>query len=101
MGRYVKKHIPGGGVIDVFKMIGRKEFGKTTKEAAKTATKKALQTAGTKTSESAREKAGDKKHKNTSTGISNRKCTNKRINDYEINERVNQLLSGSRKRKFI
>ena len=39
-GRYVKKHIYGEGVTDVFKTIGRKLFGKTMKEAAKTATKK-------------------------------------------------------------
>ena len=48
MGRYVKKHIYGEGVAtDVFKTIGRKLFGKTMKEAAKTA-------------EYAGEKAGDK-----------------------------------------
>ena len=40
MGRYVKKHIYGEGVTDVFKTIGRKLFGKTVKEAAKTATKR-------------------------------------------------------------
>ena len=40
MGRYVKKHIYGGGVTDVFKTIGRQLFGKTVKEFAKTATKK-------------------------------------------------------------
>ena len=34
MGRYVKKHIYGEGVTDVFKTIGRKLFGKTAKEAA-------------------------------------------------------------------
>ena len=40
-GRYVKKHIYGKGVVtDVFKTIGRKLFGKTMKEAAKTATQK-------------------------------------------------------------
>ena len=50
MGRYVKKHIYGERVTDVFKMIGRKVFGKTAKEAAKTATKRAPQTAATKTS---------------------------------------------------
>ena len=60
MGRYVKKHIYGEGITDVFKMIGRKVFGTTAKEAAKTATKKALQTAATKTGEYAGEKAGDK-----------------------------------------
>ena len=38
-GRCVKKQIYGEGVVtDVFKTIGRKLFGKTMKEAAKTAT---------------------------------------------------------------
>ena len=32
-GRYVKKHIYGEGVTDVFKTIGRKLFGKKMKEA--------------------------------------------------------------------
>ena len=91
MGRYVKKHIYGEGVVtDVFKTIGRKLFGKTMKEAAKTATKKAVQKAATKTGEYAGEKAGDKviqllskKSKNTnssitSSGVTNRKSTIKR-----------------------
>ena len=60
MGRYVKKHIYGEGVTDVFKTIGRKLFGKTMKEAPKTATKKAVQKAAIKTGEYAGEKAGDK-----------------------------------------
>ena len=75
MGRYVKKHLYGEGVTDVFKTIGRKLFGKTVKEAAKTATKKDVQTAATKTDKYAGEKAGDKiiqllrkKNKNTKTG---------------------------------
>ena len=59
MGRYVKKHIYGEGIPDVLKMIGKKVFGKTVKEAAKTATKKALQTPATKTGEYAGEEAGD------------------------------------------
>ena len=50
-GRYVKKHIYGEGVTDIFKTIGRKLFGKTMKEAAKTATNKAVQKAATKTGE--------------------------------------------------
>ena len=81
-----EKHIYGESVTDVFKTIGRKLFGKTVKEAAKTATKKALQTAATTTGEYAGEKAGDKiiqllskKNKNTSSGISKGKATNKRI----------------------
>ena len=51
MGRYVKKHIYREGVTDVFKTNGRKLFGKTVKQAAKTATKKAVETAATKTGE--------------------------------------------------
>ena len=76
-GRYVKKHIYGEGVVtDVFKTIGRKLFGKTMKEAAKTATQKALKNAPTKTGEYAGEKAGDKitqllskKNNNTKTPV--------------------------------
>ena len=45
-GIYVKKHIYGEGVTDVFKTIGRKLFGSTMKKAAKTATKKAIQKTG-------------------------------------------------------
>ena len=110
-GRYVKKHIYGKGVVtDVFKTIGRKLFGKTMKEAAKTATKKAVQKAGTKTGEYAGEKAGDKiiqllskKNKNTKTPVAALPIENpqKELTDYEINERVNQLLSGGQMRRFM
>ena len=104
-GRYVKKHIYGEGVVtDVFKTIRRKLFGKTMKEAAKTATKKAVQKAATKTGEYAGEKAGDKiiqllskKNKNTKTPVAALPIENpqsRELSDYEINERVNQLLSG-------
>ena len=111
-GRYVKKYIYGKGVVtDVFKTIGRKLFGKTMKEAARTATtKKAVQKAGTKTGEYAGEKAGDKiiqllskKNKNTKTPVATTPIENpqKELTDYEINERVNQLLSGGQMRRFI
>ena len=102
-GRYVKKHIYGEGVTDVFKTIGRELFGKTMKEAAKTATKKAVQKAATKTGEYAGEKAGNKiiqllskKNKNTKTPVVSTPIENtqKELTDYEINERVNQLLSA-------
>ena len=86
-------------------------FGKTVKEAAKTATKKAVQTAATKTGEYAGEKAGDKviqslieKNKNTKIPVVASPIENpqtRELSDYEINERVNQLLSGGRMRKFI
>ena len=111
MGRYVKKHIYGEGVVtDVFKTIGRKLFGKTMKEAAKTATKKAVQKAATKTGEYAGEKAGDKiiqllskKNKKTKTPAATTPTKNpqKELTDYEINERVNQLLSGGQMRRFM
>ena len=114
MGRYVK-YIYGEGVVtDVFKTIGRKLFGKTMKEAAKTVTKKAVQKAASKTGEYAGEKAGDKiiqllskKNKKipvaaspvTTSSIKNPKS--RELSDYEINERVNQLLSEGRMRRFI
>ena len=111
-GRYVKKHIYGKGVVtDVFKTIGRKLFGKTMKEAAKNATKKAVQKAATKTGEYAGEKAGDKiiqllskKNKNTKTPVAALPIENpqsRELSDYEINERVNQLLSGGQMRRFM
>ena len=102
MGRYVKKHIYGEGVADVFKTIDRKLFGKTVEEAAKTATKKAVQKAATNTCEYAGEKAGDKiiqllrkKNKKTPAATSPIENPQKELTDYEINERVNQLLSGA------
>ena len=111
MGRYVKKHIYGEGVVTVvFKTIGRKLFGKTMKEAAKTATQKALQKAATKTGEYAVEKVGDKiiqllskKNKNTKTPVAALPIENpqsRELSDYEI-EKVNQLLSEGRMRRFI
>ena len=112
-GRYVKKHIYGEGVTDVFKTIGRKLFGRTMKKAAKTATNKAVQKAATKTSEYAGEKARDKiiqllskKNKKTPVAASPVAALlienpQKELTDYEINERVNQLLSGGQMRRFI
>ena len=114
-GRYVKKHIYGKGVVtDVFKTIGKKLFGKTMKEAAKTATKKAVQKAATKTGEYAGEKAGDKiiqllskKNKKTPVAASPvaalpiENPQSRELTDYEINERVNQLLSGGQMRRFM
>ena len=107
MGRCVKKHIYGEGVTDVFKTIGRKLFGKTMKEAAKTATKKAVQKAATKTGEYAGEKAGDKiiqllsKKNKTPVVASPIENPQKELTDYEINERVNQLLSRGQMRRFM
>ena len=95
MGRYVKKHIYGEGISDVFKMIGKKAFGKTAKEAAR-------ETAATKTDKYAGEKAGDKiiqllskKNKNTITPSIASPIENpqrRELSDHEINERVNPQL---------
>ena len=60
MGRYTRQHIYGEGVMDVFKSLGSKLFGKTMKKAANTATTKAITTAATKTGEHVGKKAGDK-----------------------------------------
>ena len=84
------------------------------KKAAKTATKKAFQKAATKTGEYAGEKAGDKiiqllSKKNTKTPIAASPVAttpienpqSRELTDYEINERVNQLLSGGQMRRFM
>ena len=84
------------------------------KEAAKTATKKAVRKAATKTGEYVGEKAGDKiiqllSKKNEKTPVAASpvaattptKNPQKELTDYEINERVNQLLSGGQMRRFM
>ena len=60
LGRFTRQHIYGEGVMDVFKNIGSKLFGKTMEQAAKTAATKAVITAATKTGEHVGKKAGDK-----------------------------------------
>ena len=100
-GRYVKKHIYGEGVTDVFKTIGRKLFGKTMKEAAKMATKKAVQKADKII------QLLSKKNKKTPVPASPvaalpiENPQSRELSDYEINERVNQLLSGGQMRRFM
>ena len=84
------------------------------KEGAKTATKKAVQKAATKTGKYADEKAGDKiiqllSKKNKKTPVAAlpvatspiEKKQSRELSDYEINERVNQLLSGGQMRRFM
>ena len=60
LGRFTRQHIHGEEVMDVFKNISSKIFGKTMKKAAKTAAIKAITTAATKTGEHVGKKAGDK-----------------------------------------
>ena len=109
LGRYTRQHIYGEGMMDVFKSVGKKIFGKTMKKAAKRGAKKAMTAAATKTGEHVGKKAGDKivqllsKEK---AAPSNKKATfNKNVEtmtQQEINQTLNNLLSGgsTRKRKL-
>lgn len=110
---YVTKHIYGEGISDIFKSIGRKIFGKTTKKVVKSAAKKAA----TATSEYAGKKAGDKivellnKNKTTTPSVLMEPSLleqpslsePKELTDQEVYERVNRILSGGklRRRNFI
>ena len=115
LGRYTRQHIYGEGMMDVFKSVGKKIFGKTMKKAAKRGAKKAMTAAATKTGEHVGKKAGDKIVQMLSkekAAPSNKKVTfnknvetipNKTMTQQEINKRVNAILSGgsTRKRKII
>ena len=116
LGKYTRQHIYGEGMMDVFKSFGSKLFGKTMKKAAKKGVEKALTTAATKTGEHAGKKAGDKIVQMLgglpppkTTLLKNppaKKVTfNKNVgvvSKKEINQMLNNLLSGgsTRKRKF-
>lgn len=105
IGKYVKKHIYTGemhseGLTDILKSVGSKLFGKTAKEMIK----KTATTAATKTGEYMGNKAGDKitqmlqKKQPRQQTIS--KATERPLTDFEIAERVNQVISGGKiKRK--
>ena len=65
IGRYIKKHIHigeihGEGLMDIFRSVGSKLFGKTAKEMTKKAATTAATAAATKTGEHLGNKAGDK-----------------------------------------
>ena len=111
LGRYTRKHIYGEGITDVFKSVGSKLFGKTMKKAAKKGAEKAVTEAATETGEHVGKKAGDKIVQMLSKGSSRnppaKKVTfNKNvetISQQEIDQMLNNLLSGgsTRKRKII
>ena len=110
LGRYTRQHIYGEGMMDVFKSVGKKIFGKTIKKAAKKGVEKAVTTAATKTGEHVGKKAGDKIIQMLSKGNPSRKPTikkvtfnknveifpSKKLTQQEINQRVNAILSGGR-----
>ena len=112
LGRYTRQHIYGEGMMDVFKSVGSKLFGKTMKKAAKKGVEKAVTAAATKTGEHVGKKAGDKIVQMLSKGTPSRKPPAKKVNfnknvetitQQEIDQMLNNLLSGgsTRKRKII
>ena len=108
LGRYTRQHIYGEGMMDVFKSVGSKLFGKTMKNAAKKGVEKAVTAAATKTGEHVGKKAGDKIVQMLSKSNNKRKVTfNKNVetipSEKELNQSLINLLSGgsTRKRKLI
>ena len=87
----------GGGMTDIFKAVGRKLFGRASKKAAEKATKAAGEYAGYK--------AGDRIVKLLSNDRTMVPSESNVLTDQEINDRVNQILSGGRlkrrRRNFI
>ena len=108
LGRYTRQHIYGEGMMDVFKSVGSKLFGKTMKKAAKKGVEKAVTAAATKTGEHVGKKAGDKIVQMLSKSNNKPKVTfNKNVetipSEKELNQSLINLLSGgsTRKRKII
>ena len=107
LGRYTRQHIYGEGMMDVFKSIGSKLFGKTMKKAAKKGVEKAVTAAATKTGEHVGKKAGDKIVQMLTKSKNKPKVTfNKNVeaipSEKELNQSLINLLSGgsTRKRKL-
>ena len=110
MGMYVKKHIYGEGIADVLKTIGRKIFNKTVKEGLKKGSEKAIATAVEKSGNYASKKAGEKivqllskKNKEPVFDLmtETKSINPKQLSQYEINERVNNILSGGKLRRKV
>ena len=110
LGKYTRQHIYGEGIMDVFNSFGKKITGQTMKKAAKKGVEKAVTTAATKTGEHVGKKAGDKIVQMLSKD-SSRKTPAKKvtfntnvetISQQEIDQMMNNLLSGgsTRKRKL-
>ena len=116
IGRYVKTHVHGEGVSDVLKAITGKIFSNTVKKTLKAGVQKgaekAFENAATKAGDFAAKKAGDKivqllSRNNIETPLITQPpltqslpTQSSPLTDYEINERVNQLLSGGKLRKM-
>ena len=108
LGRYTRQHIYGEGMMDVFKSVGSKLFGKTMKKAAKKGVEKAVTAAATKTGEHVGKKAGDKifqmltkenaapPAKKVTFNKNVETIPNKKITQQEINKRDKAILSGGK-----
>ena len=112
-----KKRVYGEGISDVFRAVASKIFGRTAKKAAESATKSVAKKAATTTSEYVGKKAGDKivellsKNKTTTPSVLMEPSLSQELSlsepkvltAQEVNDRVNQLLSGGklRRRNFI
>ena len=96
LGRYVSKHIHGEGIMDVFRSVGSKLFGKTAKELVKKGAKTAAEKAITKTGEFAGNKAGDKQPSKTKSVTMSQPKMEQPLTDFQIAERVNQMISGGK-----
>ena len=109
--RYVKKHIytgeiHGEGLMDIFKLVGNKLLGRTTKDIAKKAATKAASAAAIKAGEHIGKRAGDKIVQLLSKKQPMQPTIQPTINqqqapmtDFEIAQRVNRLISGGRMKK--
>ena len=99
LGRYTRQHIYGEGMMDVFKSVGKKIFGKTMKKAAKKSAQKVVTAAATKTGEHVGKKAGDKivqmlsKEKAKPTKKVNFNRNDETMTQQEIDQMLNNLLS--------
>ena len=104
IGRYVKKNvhtgeIHGEGLTDILKSVGSKLFGKTAKEIAQKAATTAATKAATKTGEHIGNRAGDKIVQLLSKKQQKQQAIERPLTDFEIAQRVNQLISGGKIRR--
>ena len=106
--RYVKTHIYSGeihgeGLMDIFKTVGSKLFGRTAKDIAKKGATAAVTKAVSKRGEHIGNRAGDKivqllskKQPMQPTSEYTTSQQQAPMTDFEIAQRVNQLISGGR-----
>ena len=124
--RYVKRHIytneiHGEGLMDIFRSVGSKLFSRKAKDIAKktasTAANKAASISAAKVGEHIGNKAGDKivqllskKQPPVQHTMSNKQppkqppvqhTINQPLTDFEIAQRVNQLISGGKMMKKV